>query len=160
MAYSKDREAIWHETLSQEEIYFSNLAKLSLIKKGINYPTELQIRLEKLFILHNSIRKQNFLGELSKQELISLVLTAWGVEVRGIAKIIEVKEDSVHKFRARVTRKLNAKNISNAIHRANLAGLLAFDNIDFLLQFPKKKNQQSLNSRINIAAEEVETISV
>lgn len=153
MAYSKEREAVWHETLSQKEIYYRNLAKLSLIKKGINYPTELHIQLEKLFILHNSIRKQNFLGDLSKQELICLVLTAWGVEVREIAKVIEVKEDSVHKFRARVTQKLNAKSIPNAVHRANLAGLLTFDNIDFILQ-PKQKT--NLISQTNLEIEEAE----
>ncbi len=147
MAYSKEREAVWHLMLSQQENLFNTNAKLSLIKKGIYQPTPLQLRIESLFLSHKALNKENFLGDLSEQELICLLLTSWGTEVKEIGKILNSKEDSIHKFRARIAQKLNAKNVPNAVFRAHLAGLLTFDNVDFIFH-PKKKKISTLQTTI------------
>ncbi len=139
MAYSKEREAIWSEFMLRDREYYKTRAKLSLIKRGIKNPTPLQMEFEILLQRNKNLNKDDFLGDLSDHELVCTLLTAHGCEAKIIGQILKVKEDSVHKFRAQVTKKLNATNIPNSIFRATQAGILNLKNVDFLL-FPDKKN--------------------
>jgi DNA-binding CsgD family transcriptional regulator len=156
MAYSKEREAIWHTNLTREKDYYEVRAELSLIKKGIRNPSPLQLRLETLLLLHKNLSSDVFLGDLSEQELSCILLAAWGVEIKGTAKILKIKEDSVHKFHARVSQKLNAKNVPHSVYKASQAGILTVDNIDFLLH-PKNKKIPTIP--INKKIKEVENTS-
>ena len=61
-----------------------------MIKKGINEPNASQLRLETLFLAHKNLKEAVFLGDISEKQLICLLLSAWGVEVKEIAKMLEV----------------------------------------------------------------------
>lgn len=139
MAYSKEREAIWSDVLTRDKDHYQSRARLSLIKRGIKNPSPLQLRLEILFHSHQNLNNDAFLGDLSDHELGSMLLTSWGWEAKQIGYVFGIKEDSIHKFRAQASRKLNGTNIPNTVYRASQAGILAVDNIDFLL-FLKKEN--------------------
>lgn len=151
MAYSKEREAIWSDVLTREKDHYKTRALLSLIKRGIKNPSTLQLRLEILFHSHKNLDNDAFLGDLSEQELSCILLTAWGWEAKETGNVLGIKEDSVHKFRARVSQKLNAKNVPNTVYRASQAGILSVTNIDFLFNLKMK------NSSINTACK-AETI--
>ncbi len=145
MAYSKEREAIWSDVLTREKDHYQSRARLSLIKRGIKNPSPLQLRLEIFFHSHKNLNNDAFLGDLSDHELGCILLTAWGWEAKEMGNVLGIKEDSVHKFRARVSQKLNAKNIPNTVYRASQAGILAVDNIDFLLYLKKENSIQKIN---------------
>ena len=151
------RDAAHYQTLVREDDYFRALAELSLANKGIKNPTDLQIKLEMLFLAHKYPRNSIFLADISKQETNCLLLTSWGLEVNEIAEILELQPDSVLKVRARISQKLNAKNIPNAVYKANHAGILRFDNADFILQREKNKTP---TLQTNIENEEVENAPV
>jgi DNA-binding NarL/FixJ family response regulator len=145
MAYSKEREAIWSDFLTREKDHYETRAQLSLIKRGIKNPSSLHLRLEILFHLHKNLDSDSFLGDLSDHELGCILLTAWGLEAKEIGYVLGIKEDSIHKFRARVSRKLNTKNIPNTVYRASQAGILSVNNIDFLLCLKKENSIQRIN---------------
>jgi hypothetical protein len=145
MAYSKEREAIWSDVLTREKDHYQSRAQLSLIKRGIKKPSPLQLKLEILFHSHKNLDNDAFLGNLSNHELGCILLTAWGWEAKEIGYVFGIKEDSIHKFRARVSQKLNAKNIPNTVYRASQAGILSVNNIDFLLYLNKENSFQRIN---------------
>jgi DNA-binding NarL/FixJ family response regulator len=149
MAYSKEREAIWRTALTRERDHYVARAELSLIKRGVRNPSSLQLRLEILFHLNKNLDNDAFLGELSEQELSCILLAAWGIEAKETAKILEIKEDSVHKVRTRVSQKLNALNVPHTVYKASQAGILTLDNIDFLLH-PKNKKIPTLQENTKI----------
>lgn len=160
MAYSKDRVTAWHRTLLQKDNFHVEKAKLSLIKRGITKPSALQIRLEILFLSHRNLEKSDFLGEVSEQELICLLFAAWGIDVKETAEILEIKEDSVHKVRHIIFEKLDAKNLPNAVFKANKSGIMNIDSIDFIAQFQNKKTKKNLYLQKNIEIEEVENACI
>ncbi len=135
------RDASWHETIVRENDYYNALAGLSLANKGIKNPNFLQLRIETLFLSHKFLRNSIFFIDFSEQELRCLFLTSWGFEVKEIAEILEIEEDSVIKIRAKFSLKLNAKNIPHAVYKAWHAGILMVDNVDFILQPKNKKTQ-------------------
>ena len=154
MAFNKKtRETTWHQAILREADYYEAKAELSLFKKGIKYPSPLELRLEVLLLSHKYINDSVFSGDLSEQELNCLVLAAWGIEIEETAKLLAIKEDSVNKIRANIFQKLNAKNITHSVFKANTAGILTFDNVT-LLHRSKKKKTPTLQT--NIKAEEVE----
>jgi DNA-binding CsgD family transcriptional regulator len=110
-----------------------------------------------LFLLHKNFKNSIFLADLSEQELNCLLLAAWGIEVEETAEILEIKDDSVHKVRAKISQKLNSKNITHSVFKANVAGILTFNNVDFLLQ-PKKKKTST--AQANKEVEELENVSI
>lgn len=132
-------DAAWHQANVREKDYFRALAEVSLANKNIKNPNSFQLRIESLFLSHRFLRNSTFFTEISPQELSCLILTSWGFEVEEIAEVLEVKEDSTVKIRAKITQKLNAKNIPHAVCKASQAGILNLNNVDFLLH-PKKKN--------------------
>ncbi|WP_218813573.1 helix-turn-helix transcriptional regulator [Rickettsiella endosymbiont of Dermanyssus gallinae] len=141
MAYSEKRELAWSRTLLHEDYYNNERTKLSLIKRGINHPSSLQFRLEKLFLLHQNLKGYVFLGDLSEQEVCCLLLAAWGVGIKECANILKIKEDTVHKIRTRACQKLNAIDIPNAVFKASEVGIFMVDSIDFIIELRNKKTQ-------------------
>lgn len=134
------RDAAWHQANVREKDYFIALAEVSLANKNIKNPNFFQLRIEALFLSHRFLRNSTFFPEISSQELNCLILTSWGFEVEEIAEVLEIKEDSIIKIRAKITQKLNAKNIPHAVCKASQAGILTVDNVDFLLHPKEKKN--------------------
>ncbi|WP_218813362.1 helix-turn-helix transcriptional regulator [Rickettsiella endosymbiont of Dermanyssus gallinae] len=150
MAHGKNRELAWYKTLIDQEQFLNSQAKLSLIKRGVDKPTDLQLRLETLLLSHKSLKNTVFLGNLSEKELICLTLTAWGVEAKEIAAMLYIEKDSVHKIHARICKKLNAKNVPNAVFKADEAEFLTIDNIDYIVDFILEfKNKNKYLSKIN-----------
>lgn len=153
MAFKKStRESAWHQALVREDDFNNALAKLSLIKKGIKNPTSLQLRIETLFLSHKSIDDTIFLSELSGQEFNCLLLAAWGLEIEETAKLLGIREDSVNKNRSSISQKLITKNITHSVYKANQAGILTVDNVDFLLQ-PKEKKKITIGINKKIGLE-------
>lgn len=140
MAYSKEREAIWSDVLTRDKDHHKSRAQLSLIKRGIKNPSQLQLQLEILFHSHKNLDNDAFLGDLSDHELGCVLLTSWGWEAKRIGNFFGIKEDSVHKFRARASQKVNGTNLPNTVFRASQAGILSISNIDFLLNIKKKNS--------------------
>lgn len=149
MAISKRiRDAAWHQVNVRQEDYFRALAELSLANKNIKNPNFFQLRIEALFLSHRFLTNCTSFTEISPQELSCLILTSWGFEVEEIAEVLEVKEDSTIKIRAKISQKLNAKNIPHAVYKASQAGILNLNNVDFLLH-PKKKNSLNKLNKIH-----------
>lgn len=135
----RTKDAIWNKAFAREDDYYNTLLEISLISKKIKNPSVLQLQLEKLFIEHIYPKNLMFLVDFSELELGCLILAAWGYEIGETAEILEVKDDSVNKFRAKIANKLQAKNITQSVYKASQAGILKLNNIDFLLN-PKKEN--------------------
>ena len=138
------KDAIWNKAFAREDDYYNSLLEISLINKEIKTPSVLQLQLERLFIEHKYPKNSMFLIDFSELELGCLLLAAWGYEIGETAEILEIKDDSVNKFRAKIASKFQAKNITHSVYKAYLAGVLNLKSIDFLL-YPKK------NSSINKA---------
>ena len=154
MAVSRiTRDTAQYRALVREDDYFRSLAELSLTNKGIKKPTDLQLKIEMLFLAHKHPRYSIFLTNISGQEINSLLLASWGLEVEEIAEILLLQPDSVLKTRGKILQKLNARNITHAAIKANQAGILTFDNVDFLLR-PKSKKTPTIQA--NIKTEEFE----
>lgn len=151
MAISKRiRDAAWHQVNVREEDYYRALAELSLANKNIKNPNFFQLRIEALFLSHRFLRNSTFFTEVSPQELNCLILTSWGFEVEEIAEVLEVKEDSAIKIRAKISQKLNAKNIPHAVYKASQSGILNLNNVDFLLHPKKKIFSKKINKTLNL----------
>ncbi len=132
------KDAIWNKAFAREDDYYNSLLEISLINKEIKNPSVLQLQLERLFIEHKYPKNSMFLIDFSELELGCLILAAWGYEIGETAEILEIKDDSVNKFRAKIASKFQAKNITHSVSKAYQAGVLNLKNIDFLL-YPKKK---------------------
>lgn len=133
------RDAVHYQTLVREDDYYKALAELSFANKGIRKPTEQQLKIEILFLAHKYPRNSVFFTDISEQERICLLLSSWGLEVEEIAEILILQPNSVLKVRGRILQKLNAKNITHAITKANQAGILNVDSSDLLIQAQKQK---------------------
>lgn len=151
------RDAAWHQANVRREDYFKALAELSLANKNIKNPNFFQLKIESLFLSHQFLRNSIFFTDISPQELSCLILTSWGFEVEEIAEVLEIKEDSAIKIRAKISQKLNAKNITHAVYKATQAGILNLKNIDFLL-YPNKKNSSQTINKTFAAGREGENV--
>lgn len=151
------RDTAWHQVNVREEDYYKALAELSLANKNIKNPNFFQLRIETFFLSHKFLRNSIFFTDISQQELSCLILTSWGFEVEEIAEILEIKEDSVIKIRAKISLKLNARNVPHAVYKASQAGILKIDNVDFLLH---PKNKETLILQENIKTKEIENVSL
>ncbi|WP_218813605.1 helix-turn-helix transcriptional regulator [Rickettsiella endosymbiont of Dermanyssus gallinae] len=130
-------------TYSRQEDYYSSVAEVSLLAKGINNPSPEQLRIETLFQTNKAPRNTTYIVTLSEREISCLLLAAWGVDIKETASLLNVTEDKVNKCRAEIADKFNAKNIYNAIFIAQQAGFLTIDNVDFILKLKHKKTNLS-----------------
>lgn len=137
----REKDAVWNNVFVREGDYYNSLAELSLLNKDIRNPSFLQLRIETLFLAHKHPKSSIFLTKFSEQELSCLLLAAWGFEIGETAEILGLKEDSINKCRANISKKLGTRNIPNSVFIATQAGILTFDNVDFILQ-PKNKTTQ------------------
>lgn len=86
---------------------------------------------------------------LSKRKVIYFFLHG-GLEIEEIAKILMIQPNSVFKIRRKILQKLNAKNITHAITKANQAGILNIESSDFIIraQNQKRTNRKQFSRKI------------
>ncbi len=113
-------DVAWHQTNVREKDYFRALAEVSIANKNIKNPNFFQLRIEALFLSHRFIRNSTFFLKFH-HKISCLILTSWGFEAEEIDEVLEVKEDSTIKMRAKISRKLNAKNIPHVVYKASQA---------------------------------------
>ncbi len=118
----------WYKDKSQELIKTPQIfsPRKSEIQNDVLYNSDR----EELFLSSINNKKYFYNGEdnksyLSKSERFILVLTAHGYVSKEISEIMSLSFESVNTYRKRILRKLNVRNITQAVHVAQVEGLIS-----------------------------------
>jgi DNA-binding NarL/FixJ family response regulator len=105
--------------ITVEVQYYKAAAEYQLIKEGIQEPSEKQIKEETKRLSHIYPGFSILLAPpLSEREIEVIVQASCGEELKESAAALGISTDVVKKYRISAFRKLQSKNISEAVHRA------------------------------------------
>ena len=137
----------WCNLITQENSYYKATAEHLLCKEKILQPTLYQLQSKINHLLYFNLSFSIKYGDrLSQKEIESLFYASCGEELKDSALTLERSADSLKRHRMNALKKLQCKNIPQAIYRATQLGYL-----------PLKESQISVQST---EAEEVENAAM
>jgi DNA-binding NarL/FixJ family response regulator len=115
----------WCNLITQENNYYKATAEHLLCKEKILQPTPFQLQSTINRLLYFNLSFSIKYGDrLSQKEIESLYYASCGEELKDSALTLERSIDSLKRHRMNALKKLQCKNIPQAIYRATQLGYL------------------------------------
>ena len=113
--------------MSSQSDAFDYAARMWLYRHGIKNPTQDHIEVLRLlcFEQENEFLYSEELLYLNSAEIINLNLTAHGEEIKDAADKQCVDINTVKNYRRNIVKKLNCKNMYNAVYKGMLLGYIS-----------------------------------
>lgn len=118
-------DSAWSKVIAFEDQYYQQKAIYFLYQKGIEQPTERELKEEIKALSHIELRKTIFLSRpLNEREIGCIHQASYGRGVKETAKILGLSQISVKKYRSTACIQLRCENIYETISIATQLGYL------------------------------------